>query len=758
MNFQEMSTSHYLNGNGTAGNPGEVYYAIQMVSKYASTGDTFVSTSSNNSSLRIHADRKADGSIGLLIINDSTTSADNVSVNLSGANPLSSSGTLYQFGNSNISGTNSTAPTSQALTGLGTSFSLSIPLETIETLVIPALYLSWDNAGGAGNGANWDTSSQNWNNGSGPANFVNAVNVNFTDNNNGHYAVTLNTTVTPNLISVNNSSGNYTISGAGTIAGTGTLTKSGTGTLTLSTANTYTGATAVNAGALNIQNAGALAGTSSVTVSGGAALQLQGNISTTTAVPLTLNGAGTATNGALENVSGNNSYSGLITLGSNSTIGSDAGTLTVGNTGTITGSGNNLTLTGSGNGTLASIIGTNTGTLTKSGAGTWTLTGANTYTGATAVNAGALNIPNAGALADTSSVTVSGGAALQLQGNISTTTAVPLTLNGTGITTNGALENVSGNNTYSGLIALGSNATIGSDAGTLTLSNTGTITGSGNNLTLTGSGNGTLASVIGTNTGTLTTSGSGTWTLTGVNTYSGGTVVNAGTLVVGVNGALPNASVSITGGTLQLGTGTGLAQMTSLSITGTGVLDVNDNHVIITYGSSDPISTIAGYIASGYDNGAWKGSGIMSTAAQRPTGGLYYGLGYADGADGIVSGLTSGQIEVMYTLLGDANLDGQVNGEDFTILASNFNQLATRWDQGDFNYGPGVNGEDFTLLAANFNQQVSGGASAGDVAALDAFAAANGLSLPTSSVPEPASLGLFMCGAVGILARRHRRE
>ena len=62
------------------------------------------------------------------------------------------------------------------------------------------------------------------------------------------------------------------------------------------------------------------------------------------------------------------------------------------------------------------------------------------------------------------------------------------------------------------------------------------------------------------------------------------------------------------------------------------------------------------------------------------------------------------------------------------------------------------------ILAANFNQGDGGTASAGDVAALDAFAAANGLSLPTSSVPEPASLGLFMCGAVGILARRHRRE
>jgi hypothetical protein len=46
------------------------------------------------------------------------------------------------------------------------------------------------------------------------------------------------------------------------------------------------------------------------------------------------------------------------------------------------------------------------------------------------------------------------------------------------------------------------------------------------------------------------------------------------------------------------------------------------------------------------------------------------------------------------------------------------------------------------ILAANFNQGVSDAdTSAGDVAALDAFAAANGLSLPTlANVPEPASV------------------
>ena len=62
----------------------------------------------------------------------------------------------------------------------------------------------------------------------------------------------------------------------------------------------------------------------------------------------------------------------------------------------------------------------------------------------------------------------------------------------------------------------------------------------------------------------------------------------------------------------------------------------------------------------------------------------------------------------MYTLLGDANLDGKVNGTDFNLMAANFNQAVTNgWDKGDFNYDGKVNGSDFVLLADNFNQFAS---------------------------------------------------
>jgi hypothetical protein len=117
-------------------------------------------------------------------------------------------------------------------------------------------------------------------------------------------------------------------------------------------------------------------------------------------------------------------------------------------------------------------------------------------------------------------------------------------------------------------------------------------------------------------------------------------------------------------------------------------------------------------------------------------------------------------IGIDYTLLGDANLDGKVNGADFTLMAANFNNAVTSgWDEGDFNYDASVNGDDFVLLADNFDQFASEPAvSAADIAALDSFASANGITFgDNSSVPEPAS-GAAMGILVGSLFLRRREK
>jgi len=108
--------------------------------------------------------------------------------------------------------------------------------------------------------------------------------------------------------------------------------------------------------------------------------------------------------------------------------------------------------------------------VTKSGSGTQVFSGTSTYTGATTVSAGVLNIQNSAALGSTvGDTTVASGAALQIQGGISVG-AEALTLNGTGVSSDGALRNMSGTNSYAGAITLGSASRINSDSNVLTLS------------------------------------------------------------------------------------------------------------------------------------------------------------------------------------------------------------------------------------------------------------------------------------------------
>jgi len=215
------------------------------------------------------------------------------------------------------------------------------------------------------------------------------------------------------------------------------------------------------------------------------------------------------------------------------------------------------------------------------------------------------------------------------------------------------------------------------------------------------------------------------------------------------------------GATLQLGAGSGSSTVGSLSIAGNGVFDLTNNHLFIQYGSaSDPISTLYAYLKSGFNNGSWNGPDIISSTAQSPVNGLRYGVGWADGNDGThnVTGLSSGTIELKYTLLGDANLDGTVNGSDFSILAANFGDGVTNWDQGNFLFTSAVNGSDFSALAANFGQGDSGAdvpVSQADIAALNAFAVANDLSAPPiDSVPEPAGCVLSISACVATLLSR----
>lgn len=240
----------------------------------------------------------------------------------------------------------------------------SIVYDTVSTPNRVLLHVTGSGANLVWNGglnANaWDVfTTSNWLNGVNLDRFYQSDYVTFDDTGVANSPVNLNTSVSPTTLAVN-STGNYTITGSGKITGSTGLTKSNSGTLTLATTNDYTGVTAINGGTVSVASMtnGGVASPIGAATSASANLTFNGG-------KLQYTGAGDSTDrGATLNAGG-------ATLEVSSSIAS----LTVG----------------------GAIVGTGGGGLTKVGNGTLILGGANTYDGATAINAGLLQIGAGGA-------------------------------------------------------------------------------------------------------------------------------------------------------------------------------------------------------------------------------------------------------------------------------------------------------------------------------------------------------------------------
>jgi hypothetical protein len=154
-----------------------------------------------------------------------------------------------------------------------------------------------------------------------------------------------------------------------------------------------------------------------------------------------------------------------------------------------------------------------------------------------------------------------------------------------------------------------------------------------------------------------------------------------------------------------------------------GQLNLNDNDLIIDYSSVSPVGTwtgatysgVTGLVKSGRNNGAWNGSGIISSLAQaadRTT------LAVAEAADvfNLAAGATAtfaGQsvdatsVIVKYTWGGDATMDGKINVDDYGRIDGNVAQSGSvfGWFVGDFNYDGKINVDDYGIIDGNINAQ-----------------------------------------------------
>jgi hypothetical protein len=130
--YLESTTSDWTTPQGP-------WYGVSLASTVARPGDNLVAATSSNSLLKAHAVNRTDGKVGVILINEDPSNSTSVSVSVSNAT-RSSSGTQYNFGNANFSSGSDTANSgisASSISGVGNSFTVTVPAYTTTAVVLP---------------------------------------------------------------------------------------------------------------------------------------------------------------------------------------------------------------------------------------------------------------------------------------------------------------------------------------------------------------------------------------------------------------------------------------------------------------------------------------------------------------------------------------------------------------------------------------------------------------------------------------------
>jgi hypothetical protein len=235
-------------------------------------------------------------------------------------------------------------------------------------------------------------------------------------------------------------------------------------------------------------------------------------------------------------------------------------------------------------------------------------------------------------------------------------------------------------------------------------------------------------------------------------------ITKAGAGAILVNNVRAGA-LNIDAGKVRLasnGQASGVSRLTSLTMASGASINLADNKLIVAGGDAGTLvgstyTGVSGMIQRGFDNGAWDGAGMVTSMSAAKTFLTTLAVATADEtgfAGGTWGGqaVTSGDVLVMYTYLGDANLSGAIDADDYALIDL-YSQIAgsSSYNHGDFNYDGSINADDYALIDSNVLKQG---------AAFPTFSSSAAMQSLTA-VPEP-TLGLLAIAALPLMRRRNR--
>jgi hypothetical protein len=236
---------------------------------------------------------------------------------------------------------------------------------------------------------------------------------------------------------------------------------------------------------------------------------------------------------------------------------------------------------------------------------------------------------------------------------------------------------------------------------------------------------GTLSAAATVNSGAISVAGAAAASLGPVS--GSGALSVAGSATVSAT-HVRQSSLNMTGGTVAIApTGVGAAAGTSVianfTLTDAARFDLGDNKLI----TNSPVGAVAGggnytalsvsrYVQNASNGGAWDGPGLTTSRPDAARGLTSIGVALAsDVRDFGVGGtlLFGGQTIspsstlAMYTYAGDANMDGQITGDDYSAIDFTILDPSNTggWFAGDFNYDGFVSGDDYSAIDFNILAQ-----------------------------------------------------